>query len=318
MRRLPIVIGLAVVALVIIFSSMFVVNEREQAIVKRFGEITRTISDPGLYFKVPTNFVDSTQIVEDRLLRFDLDNIRVQVADGKFYIVDAFMTYRIKNLRQFFETVSGSEAVAEQRLQTRLDAALRRVYGQRGFEAALSEERAAMMREVRDQIRPEANQLGLAIEDVRIVRTDLSPEVRQQTFQRMTAERQAEAAELRALGTQEKLRIEAEADRKATVLVAEAQRDAEILRGQGDGERNRIFAAAFQRDPEFFQFYRSMIAYEAAIEGSGTTMLLTPDSDFFRFFRDSSGLDRGQSRARGASEAAGGTPKAEEGATSGQ
>ncbi len=289
MNRLSILAILVVLGLGLVYSAVFIVNEREQAVVRRFGEITRTIKEPGVYFKVPTNIVDTVTLIEDRLLRFDLDDITVQVADGKFYVVDAFMTYRIEDLTRFFETVSGDVSQAEQRLLTRLNSALRRVYGQRGFEAALSNERAAMMREVRDQLRPEANSLGVTIDDVRIVRTDLSTDVRKQTFQRMRAEREAEAAELRALGTQEKLRIEAEADREATVTIAEARRDSEVLRGEGDAERNSIFAGAFQRDPDFFAFYRSMKAYETAIEGSSTTMVLSPDSQFFEFFKDSAG-----------------------------
>lgn len=297
MNRLGILGVGVVISLVLVYSAIFIVNERQQAVVKRFGEITRTVHEPGIYFKTPTSFIDTVTLVEDRLLRFDLDDITVQVADGKFYVVDAFMTYRIDDLKRFFETVSGDLRQAEQRLQTRLNAALRRVYGQRGFEAALSKERAAMMREVRDQIRPEANSLGLAIDDVRIVRTDLSADVRKQTFARMRAEREAEAAELRALGTQKKLRIEAEADREATVTIAEAQRDADILRGEGDGERNKVFAEAFQQDPEFFAFYRSMKAYETAIEGSGTTMVLSPDSQFFEYFKDASGGEVGGTAA---------------------
>ncbi|MEO1142562.1 MAG: SPFH domain-containing protein, partial [Pseudomonadota bacterium] len=178
-NKLPallIVLALAVYAL---FSSLFVVNEHEQAIVLRFGEIKRVETEPGLYFKLPLGMfgLDTVQIVEDRLLRFDLDDIRVQVSGGKFYEVDAFLTYRIEDARKFRAQVSGSLQLAEQRLRTRLDAALRRVYGLRGFEAALSAERLEMMREVRDAIRPDATSLGLKIDDVRIRRTDLTAEV---------------------------------------------------------------------------------------------------------------------------------------------
>ncbi|PLX36440.1 MAG: protease modulator HflC [Hyphomicrobiales bacterium] len=289
MKKLPIFLaGLAVIA-GLVYSSIFVVNERDQAIVTRFGEIRRVITEPGLYFKVPTNMVEAVQIVEDRLLRFDLRNINVQVKDGKRYVVDAFMVYKITDPRAFRENVSGSLQLVEQRLETRLNAALRRVYGLRSFEAALSEERGAMMRDVRDQIRPEASNLGIDIVDVRIRRTDLLPEVSQQTFERMKAERLAIAAQLRARGRQEALRIRAEADREAVVTVADAQRESEILRGEGEGERNRIFAEAYTKDPEFFAFYRSMKAYETAIENTDTTMVLSPDSEFFRFFRDSEG-----------------------------
>ena len=287
MNKLPYVIVVVGILAAAVYASIFIVNEREQAIVLRFGEIKRVIREPGANFKVP--FLDTVQILEDRILKLALDDIRVQVRDGRRYLVDAFVAYRIVNPRQFRETVTGNLNIANQNLGTRLDAALRRVYGQRSFEAALSEQRAEMMREVRDQLRPLAAEIGINIVDVRIKRTDLLPEVSQQTFERMKAERLAEAAELRARGTQEKLRIEAEADREATVTIAEAQRDADILRGEGDAERNRIFANAFQRDPEFFAFYRSMKAYETAIEGSDTTMVLTPDSQFFEFFRDSEG-----------------------------
>lgn len=287
MNKLPYVIVVVGILAAAIYASIFIVNEREQAIVLRFGEIKRVIREPGAFFKVP--FLDNVQILEDRILKLALDDIRVQVQDGRRYLVDAFIAYRIVNPRQFRETVAGNLNIANQNLGTRLDAALRRVYGQRSFEAALSEQRAEMMREVRDQLRPLAADIGINIVDVRIKRTDLLQEVSQQTFERMKAERLAEAAELRARGTQEKLRIEAEADREATVTIAEAQRDADVLRGEGDAERNRIFADAFERDPDFFAFYRSMKAYETAIEGSDTTMVLSPDSQFFEFFRDSAG-----------------------------
>ena len=174
-------------------------------------------------------------------------------------------------------------------MRTRLDAALRRVYGLRGFESALSEERASMMREVRDQLRPDAALLGLEIEDVRILRTDLTAEVSQQTFDRMKAERLAEAERLRARGREAAQRIRARADREVVETVAEARRESEILRGQGEAERSAIFADAFQRDPGFFEFYRSMNAYAASLGTEGTSMVLSPDSDFFRYFRSPGG-----------------------------
>jgi membrane protease subunit HflC len=206
------------------------------------------------------------------------------VRDGRRYIVDAFVAFKITEPRKFRENVSGSLDIARENIRTRLDAALRRVYGQRSFEAALSEQRGEMMVEVRDQLQPLTQQLGIDIVDVRIKRTDLLPEVSQQTFERMRAERLAEAAELRARGTELAARIRAEADREAVVTVAEAQREAEIQRGQGDAERSRIFAEAYTQDPGFFEFYRSMQAYEQSLEGTGTTMVLSPDSEFFRYF----------------------------------
>jgi membrane protease subunit HflC len=189
----------------------------------------------------------------------------------------------------FRQAVSGSVTLAEQRLRTRLDAALRRVYGLRGFEAALSEERADMMREVAEQLRPSAASLGLKIDDVRIRRTDLTPEVSQQTFDRMKAERLAEAERLRARGREAAQRIRARADREVVEIVADAHRESEILRGEGDAERNSIFADAYSRDPQFFEFYRSMAAYKNSLDNTGATMVLSPDSEFFKYFKDAEG-----------------------------
>ena len=253
-------------------NSFYIVNEREQAIVLRFGEIINVENKPGLYFKLPlTPFgLDNVQIVEDRLLRFDLEDITVQVSGGKFYQVNAFLTYKINNPRIFRGQVSGSLQLAEQRLRTRLDAALRRVYGLRGFQAALSEERSAMMREVRDALTAPASELGLQIVDVRIRRTDLTQEVSEQTYNRMKAERLAEAERLRARGLEAARRLRATADRQVVEIKAAARRDGEILRGEGEGERNGIFADAFTRDPEFFEFYRSMIAYTEALQADGS------------------------------------------------
>ncbi len=279
----------------LIYSSVFVVNEREQAIVVRFGQIQDVKSQPGIYFKLPFAFMDAdrVQYVEDRALRFDLDNIRVQVRGGAFYEVDAFVVYAISNPRLFRETVSGDRESAESRLSTRLDAALRRVYGLRNFDAALSNERVAMMLEVRQDLNAAAETLGLSIRDVRIRRTDLTQEVSQQTFQRMKAERLAEAELIRARGNEQGQRRRAIADRQVVELQSEAQRDSEILRGQGDAERNKIFGEAFQRDPAFFEFYRSMRAYVASMADPNTTMVLSPDSEFFRFFNSSGGLPPG-------------------------
>lgn len=292
-NRLPIIGALIALIVIGLYGSIFVVNERQQAIVLRFGEIVDVKSEPGLYFKLPFAFLeaDNVQLIEDRILRFDLDDIRVQVSGGKFYEVDAFIAYRVEDPRRFRQTVSGSLQLAEQRLKTRLDAALRGVYGLRGFEAALSAERNAMMREVADSLRPDAISLGLKIEDVRIRRTDLTAEVSQQTYDRMKAERLAEAERLRARGREAAQRIKARADREVVEIIAEARKESEILRGEGEGERNSIFANAFGRDPEFFEFYRSMIAYSAALLDSDTTMVLSPNSEFFRFFSDAAGAE---------------------------
>lgn len=291
-NKLPFFGVIGAVVAILIYSSLFVVNERDQAIVSRFGEIVDVKTEPGIYFKLPFSMfeADTVQIIEDRVMRFDLDNIRVQVSDGKFYDVDAFVAYKIADARRFRAAVSGSLEQAEQRIKTRLDSALRRSYGVRGFEAALSEERGAMMREVRDQLRPDANSLGLEIDDVRIRRTDLTADVSQQTYDRMKAERLAQAEALRARGNERAQGIRAKADREVIETIAAAQRDAEIVRGEGEAERNATFASAFNRDPEFFDFYRSMNAYVSALNNtSGTTMVLSPDSEFFRYFNDAAG-----------------------------
>ncbi|OBZ93958.1 membrane protein [Pararhizobium polonicum] len=290
-NRLPyILIGFALV-LMVVYSSVFIVNQRQQAIVVRFGQIKDVKTEPGLYFKLPFAFMDAdrVQYVEKQALRFDLDNIRVQVSGGKFYEVDAFVIYKIADARRFRETVSGDRASAESRLRTRLDASLRRVYGLRGFESALSEERASMMREVRSDLKTDAESLGLNIEDVRIQRTDLTQEVSQQTYERMKAERLAEAELIRARGNEKGQTRRAVADRQVVEFVAEAQRDSEILRGEGEAERTAVFADAFSRDPKFFEFYRSMTAYDQAIGSPDTTLVLAPDSEFFRYFNSSDG-----------------------------
>ncbi|TGQ69637.1 MAG: protease modulator HflC [Mesorhizobium sp.] len=292
-NRLPVFVVIAAVILFLIYSSVFVVNARQQALVLRFGEIVDVKTEPGIYFKAPFSFfdADTVQLIENRVLRFDLDNIRVQVSGGKFYEVDAFIAYRISDPRVFRAAVSGQIELAEARLRTRLDAALRRVYGLRDFEAALSEERAVMMREVRDQLRPDATSLGLQIEDVRIRRTDLTAEVSQQTYDRMKAERLAEAERLRARGNEAAQRIRARADREVVEIIAEAQKESEILRGEGEAQRSATFADAYKRDPSFFDFYRSMNAYGTALDNTGTTMVLSPNSEFFRYFRDPEGKE---------------------------
>ncbi|MCP4184557.1 MAG: protease modulator HflC [Hyphomicrobiales bacterium] len=291
MSRMPIILVLVAILAYLGLNSLFVVNEREQAIVTRFGEIQRVEPEPGLYFKWPLALfeLENVQIVEDRLIRLDLNDIRVQVSGGKFYNVDAYLVYKISDPKLFRERTSGSLIIAENRVQSSFNSALRRVYGLRDFKAALSVARAEMMTEVRDQVRPKASALGLEIVDVRIRRTDLTNEVSQQTFERMKAERQAEAERLRARGKEAARRIQARADREVIEIEAAAQRDGEILRGQGEAERNGIFADAFNRDPEFFEFYRSMAAYGEALKDGSTTMVLSPKSDFFRFFRDPNG-----------------------------
>ena len=289
--RLSIIALILAIVAFFVYNSIFVVSAREQAIVLRFGSIVAVETEPGLYFKLPFPFfeADNVRVIEARKLSFSLDDIRVQVSGGKFYEVNAFVVYHIADARRFAQSVSADLTTAEQRMRTRLDSGLRRVYGLRGFEAALSAERAQMMREVRDFLRPPSAELGIEIDDVRIRRTDLTKEVSDQTYERMKSERLAEAEFIRARGRERAQTLKAKADREVISIRADAQREGEILRGQGDAERNGIYADAFTRDQGFFEFYRSMAAYRQALEESGTTMVLSPDSEFFRYFKDPTG-----------------------------
>ena len=284
------VIILVILAL-IVWSSTFIVDERKKALVLRFGEINRIVEKPGLYFKVP--IADDVVPIEDRMILWTSDNMSVQVVDGRRYLVDAVTMARIVNSQRFRETTSADLTRAWDRIRTRLDAALRQTYGKRTFEAALSKDRAVMMREIRDQVRSEALNNGIEIVDVRIVRTDLMDEVLKNTYERMSSERIAEAKDLRGRGEARKIEIMAQADRAYTERFADARRQSEVIRGEGEGERNRIFAEAFQQDPEFFAFYRSMQAYAKSLTNSGTTLVLKPDSEFFKYL----GMDKAKPAA---------------------
>lgn len=275
----------------IVWSSTFIVDERKKALVLRFGEINRIVEKPGLYFKIPV--ADDVVPIEDRMILWTSDNMSVQVVDGRRYLVDAVTMARIVNAQRFRETVGADLTRAWDRIRTRLDAALRQTYGKRTFDAALSKDRAVMMREIRDQVRAEALNNGIEIVDVRIVRTDLMDEVLKNTYERMSSERIAEAKDLRGRGEARKIEIMAQADRAYTEKLADARRQSEIIRGEGEADRNRTFAEAFQKDPEFFDFYRSMQAYVKSLSDSGTTMVLKPDSDFFKYL----GMDKAKPAA---------------------
>jgi membrane protease subunit HflC len=279
------IIAIAILAL-IVWSSTFIVDVRKKALVLRFGEINRIVEKPGLYFKIP--FADEVVPIENRMIVWTSDNMSVQVVDGRRYLVDAVTMARIVNAQRFRETTSADLTRAWDRIRTRLDAALRQTYGKRTFEAALSKDRSVMMREIRDQVRSEALNNGIEIVDVRIVRTDLMDEVLKNTYERMSSERIAEAKDLRGRGEARNIEIKAQADRAYTERLADANRQSEVIRGEGDGERNRIFAEAFTKDPEFFDFYRSMQAYTKSLSGTGTTLVLKPDSDFFKYM----GMDK--------------------------
>lgn len=213
----------------------------------------------------------------------------VQVSDKKQYLVDTVTFVRISDPQKFRETVGADQDIAKQRIDTRLNAALRQTYGKRTFVAALSEDRDVMMQEIRDQVRPEAQTLGIEIVDVRIRRTDLMKEVLDATFDRMKSERLIEAQDLRSTGEAQKVRMMAEADRKVLEIVSEGDRQSEIIRGAGEAQRASTFAAAYEKDPEFYAFYRSLQAYAKSMGQGGTSLVLSPDSEFFRYFKNENG-----------------------------
>jgi membrane protease subunit HflC len=295
MKILPTTVLTIMVIGVLAHQSIFVVNERDQAAVVRFGRVIDVETDPGLYFKLPFSFIGADRVrqFEDRALRLDLSDIRLQVSGGKFYRVNAFVVYKIEDPERFLEKVSGDIEIGESRLLTRLDAALREVYGLHGFEAALSIERRSMMEQVAAQLQPAANDLGMEIVDVRIERTDLTEPVLQKAYDRMKAERLAVAERIKARGRESALRIRAATDRSVVEILSKARRQAQILRGEGDAESTRIYANAHSRAPEFYAFYRSMKAYEQALNPETTTMILSLDSEFFRHFRGNIGDNSG-------------------------
>lgn len=277
---------LLLAALIVAYSSVFTVQQTEQALVVRFGKPVDVATDPGLHFKAP--FIDTVIPIDKRILDLENPSQEVIASDQKRLVVDAFARYRIKNALQFYQSV-GSIQAANLQLTTLLNAALRRVLGEVTFIQVVRDERELLMGRIRDQLDHEANGYGIQVVDVRIRRADLPEQNSQAVYQRMQTERQREAAEFRAQGGQKAQEIRANADREVTVIVAEANSLAEQTRGAGDAERNRLFAEAYSKDPDFFAFYRSMTAYENGLKSSDTRFLLRPDSDFFKYFGAPSG-----------------------------
>jgi modulator of FtsH protease HflC len=284
-----IIAAVVLLALIVAYGSLFTVHQTDQVIVVRLGEPIRVVTDPGLNFKIP--LLDSVISVEKRIV--DLENPAQEVitSDQKRLVVDAFARYRINDALKFYQTIGAIEG-ANARLSTLLNSALRRVLGEVSTTDVVRDKRAQLMAQVRTQLESEAQSFGVAVIDVRIRRADLPEQNRQAVYQRMQTERQREAAEFRAQGSQRSQEIHARADRDVTVLIAEAQSKGEQTRGEGDAERNRIYADAYGRDPDFFTFYRSMQAYENGLHASDTRMVLTPDSSFFRYFGNPSGKAR--------------------------
>lgn len=288
MGRSTFLIGAVVVIVVLLLSSLFIVEEREKALVLQFGQVIRTEEEPGLSFKVP--FIQNVVKYDDRIQSIDTASLEVTPLDDRRLVVDAFARWRISDVVQFRQAVGvGGIQTAESRLQRILNASLRQVLGSVTSNNVLSEDRVALMNRIRDNAKSEARNLGLEIIDVRIKRADLPTQNLNATFARMQAEREREAADERARGAEAAQKVRAAADRTVVELVSEAQRDSEIVRGESDAQRNAIFAEAFGRDPEFFEFYRSLSAYEKSLKGDNSTMVISPDSEFFNYLKSDQG-----------------------------
>jgi len=278
-------LGLIILGVIVflVYLSIYVVDETKQALVLRFGQVVDSVTEPGLYYKLP--LVDDVLFIEKRIVDLDSPPLEIIASDQKRLVVDAFGRYRITNPLLFYQSV-GSLSVAQTRLGTNLDSAIRNVLGDATFEELVRDDRAELMAQITAQVNEFGNTLGLEVVDVKIRSADLPEANSQAIYSRMQTERQREATEIRAQGEEAARRIRAEADRTVTVLVAEANRASERLRGEGDAQRNRIFANAFGRDPEFFTFYRSMQAYREGLQSGDTRLVISPDSEFFRYFNN--------------------------------
>ncbi len=285
----------ALIALIILLvlgsASVYTVAQTEQAIVLRLGEpVGDAIQKPGLHFKVP--FIENVVYFDRRILDVETPKQEVLAADNNRIEVDSFLRYRISNALEFYKAVRTEEIAANQ-LGSVMNSVVRRVLGEATMIQIVRDNRAAMVQEIRKLVNAEGIRLGVEVIDVRIRRADLPRQISEAVYGRMKTEREREAADFRAQGEQKKQEIQSKADRDVTVLRAEAMRKAEELRGEGDGERNKVYAEAFNKDAEFFSFYRSMQAYEKGLTGGDTRMILSPNSDFFRYFGDPAGREAG-------------------------
>lgn len=291
MRKASYLIPAFVILIAIGLSALFIVDEREKALVLQFGQIKQVKEEPGLAFKIP--LIQEVVRYDGRILALDTPPIEVTPSDDRRLVVDAFARYRISDVVQFRQAVGvGGERAAEDRLASILTTQTRAVLGSAGVTSntILSSDRAELMVRIRELSQARADALGIEIVDVRLKQTNLPEQNLDATFARMRAEREREAADEIARGEEAAQRVRAQADRTVVELVSEAQRESEIVRGEADAERNSIFAEAFGADPDFFEFYRSMAAYERALQGVNSTMVITPDSEFFEFLDGSGGL----------------------------
>ncbi|WP_342071552.1 protease modulator HflC [Yoonia algicola] len=293
MRKSALLLPAVAVVLIAALSSVFVVDEREKALVLQFGQIVKVKEEPGLGFKIP--LIQEVVRYDDRILSRDLEPLEVTPADDRRLVVDAFARYRIVDVEQFRRAVgTGGEEAAARRLDSILRAETREVLGSVSSNDILSVDRAALMLRIRNQAIEEARPLGLQVLDVRLKRTDLPMENLNATYERMKAERDREAADERARGNEAAQRIRAGADRTVIELVSEAERESQIIQGEADARRNEIFANAFGADPEFFEFYRSMTAYQRSLTPGNSTMVLSPDNEFFNYLKSDQGRAAGE------------------------
>lgn len=288
MRRMPLLLGVLAALAFVAFNTFFIVDERQKAMVLQFGQVRAVKEEPGLGVKIP--FIQNVVFYDSRIQGIDTASLEVTPLDDRRLIVDAFARWRIADVEQFRRAVgAGGMQTASQRLESILNANVREVLGSVRSESVLSADRVGLMNRIRDQAIEEARALGVDVIDVRLKRADLPEQNLTATFDRMKAERQREAADERARGNEAAQRVRAQADRTAIELVSEAERDANIIRGEADAERNAILAGAYGANEEFFAFLRSMRAYQTALKGSNTTMMVEPDSDFFSYLRSPDG-----------------------------
>ena len=294
MRRIGYIIPVVILLLVAFLSSIFIVDEREKGLVLQFGQIKRVKEDPGLGFKIPV--IQDVVRYDARIQALDTTPTEVTPSDDRRLVVDAFARYRISDVVQFRQAVGiGGLRAAEDRLEGILNAQIRAVLGSEGVTSntILSADRAELMTRITSETQQRASQLGLTVVDVRLKQTNLPAQNLDATFARMRAEREREATDEIARGEEAAQRIRAQADRTVVELTSEARREAEVIRGEADAERNAIFAQAFGADREFFEFYRSLTAYERALQGTNSTMVITPDSEFFKYLDGSGVADLG-------------------------
>ena len=276
-----IILPLVGVVAVVAFFSIFIVKEVNQAIVLQFGDPKKIITKPGLNFKLP--FIQNVVFLDKRILNLDAPPEEVIASDQKRLIVDAFARIQIVDPLKFYISV-GNERVARSRLSTIINSRIRSVLGTQRLQTLLSEDRTKQMALIQEGVNNEAEKFGIKIVDVRIKRADLPQANSNAIFARMQTEREREAKEFRAKGAEMAVTITSTADKEVTVILANAEKKSEIMKGEGDGQRNKIFAQAFGQDPQFFAFYRAMQAYEKALIGGETSLILSPDSEFFKFF----------------------------------